>query len=51
LELVWDPSSDQLLFHFSQLPTNQRPTKWVALSTIAKFYDPLGLTAPIITKS
>jgi len=31
LGLVWDPSSDQLLFHFSQLPTNQRPTKWVAL--------------------
>jgi len=29
LGLVWDPSSDQLLFHFSQLPTNQRPTKRV----------------------
>jgi len=51
LGLVWDPSSDQLLFNFSQLPTNQRPTKRVALSTIAKFYDPLGLITPIITKS
>jgi len=37
LGLVWDPSFDQLLFHFSQLPTNQRPTKRVALSTIAPF--------------
>jgi len=26
LGLVWDPSSDQLLFSFSQLPTNPRPT-------------------------
>jgi len=51
LGLVWDPSSDQLLFNFSQLPTNQRPTKRVALSTIAKFYDPLGLITQIITKS
>jgi len=51
LGLVWDPSSDQLLFNFSQLPTNQRPTRRVELSTIAKFYDPLGLITPIITKS
>jgi len=49
--LVWDPSSDQLLFNFSQLPTNQRPTKRVPLSTIARFYDPLGLITPIIIKS
>jgi len=51
LGLVWDPSSVQLLFNFSQLPTNQRPTQRVALSTMAKFYDPLGLITPIITKS
>jgi len=51
LGLVWDPSSDQLLFNFSQLTTNQRPPKRVALSTIAKFYDPLGLITLNITKS
>jgi len=51
LGLVWDPSSDQLHFNFSQLPTNQRPTKRVALSTITKFYDPLGLITPTVTKS
>jgi len=51
LGLVWDPSSDQLLFNFSQLTTNQRPTKRVALSMTAKFYDPLGFITPIITKS
>jgi len=49
LGLVWDPSSDQLLLNFSQLPTNQRPTKRVALSTIAKLYDPLGLITQILT--
>jgi len=55
LELVWDPSSDQPLYHFFWhmrfLPTSQRSTKRVALSTIDKFYDPLGLITPIITKS
>jgi len=51
LGLVWDPSSDQLLFNFSQRPTVQRPTKRVALSTVAKFFDPIGLITPIITIS
>ncbi|XP_044312747.1 uncharacterized protein LOC123037190 [Drosophila rhopaloa] len=51
LGLAWDPSSDQLLFNFSQLSVNHRVTKRIALSTIAKFYDPLGLITPIVTKA
>ncbi|XP_043065122.1 uncharacterized protein LOC122320761, partial [Drosophila ficusphila] len=51
LGLAWDPSSDQFLFNFSQISSGHRVTKRIALSTIAKFYDPLGLITPIVTKS
>ncbi|XP_043063790.1 uncharacterized protein LOC122319938 [Drosophila ficusphila] len=51
LGLAWDPSSDQFLFNFSQISSSNRVTKRIALSTIAKFYDPLGLITPIVTKS
>jgi len=53
----WDLSGIHLLinsyliflnFHRINDPNN---TKRVALSTIAKFYDPLGLRTPIFTKS
>uniref|UniRef100_A0A6P4EDG2 Uncharacterized protein LOC108038987 n=1 Tax=Drosophila rhopaloa TaxID=1041015 RepID=A0A6P4EDG2_DRORH len=51
LGLAWDPSSDQLLFNFSQLSANHRVTNRIALSTIVKFYDPLGLITPNVTKA
>ncbi|KAL7724966.1 hypothetical protein ACLKA6_009755 [Drosophila palustris] len=50
LGLVWDPSSDDLIFHFSEELPERPATKRAILSAIAKFYDPLGLIAPIITK-
>ncbi|KAL7725776.1 hypothetical protein ACLKA6_017606 [Drosophila palustris] len=50
LGLVWDPSSDDLIFHFSEELPERPTTKRAILSAIAKFYDPLGLIAPIITK-
>lgn len=51
MRLVWDPASDKLLFFFSQIPSNHRQTKWIALSTIAKFCDQLDLITPIATKA
>ncbi|KAM8702168.1 hypothetical protein ACLKA7_000726 [Drosophila subpalustris] len=50
LGLAWDTSSDDLLFNFANIMLNARGTKRSILSAIAKFYDPLGLIAPIITK-
>ncbi|KAL7726124.1 hypothetical protein ACLKA6_002594 [Drosophila palustris] len=51
LGLVWNPSSDCLLFNFSQIIKATHFSKRSVLATIARFYDPLGLIAPIITKS
>ena len=47
LGMNWNPISDS--FHFSwTIPALQRITKRTTLSTIARFFDPLGLVAPII---
>ncbi|XP_032294718.2 uncharacterized protein [Drosophila virilis] len=51
LGLVWDPASDCFLFSFSPLRLPSRLTKRSILSAIARFYDPLGLVGPVITKS
>ncbi|KAL7725330.1 hypothetical protein ACLKA6_013508 [Drosophila palustris] len=51
LGLAWDPVSDDLLFAFSPLQSPSKPSKRTALSTIARFYDPLGLICPAITKA
>ncbi|KAL7723226.1 hypothetical protein ACLKA6_007789 [Drosophila palustris] len=50
LVLAWDTSSDDLLFNFAKIMLNARGSKRSILTAIAKFYDPLGLIAPIITK-
>lgn len=51
LGLAWNPASDELLFSFSPNQVPAIPTKRSVLSTIARFYDPLGLIGPVITKS
>ncbi|KAL7725622.1 hypothetical protein ACLKA6_008034 [Drosophila palustris] len=51
LGLAWDPVSDDLLFAFSPLQFPSKPSKRTVLSTIARFYDPLGLICPAITKA
>ncbi|GFW22690.1 integrase catalytic domain-containing protein [Trichonephila clavipes] len=48
LGIIWNPKLDCFLFRIEQ----QRPTpftKRMALSTIARIFDPLGLLGPIIT--
>ena len=53
LGAVWDTKSDHLVFSFENLIesfNNIIPTKRNILSLIAKFYDPIGLTQPIIIK-
>ena len=53
LGIVWDTKSDHLVFSFENLIesfNNIIPTKRNILSLIAKFYDPIGLTQPIIIK-
>ncbi|XP_060665394.1 uncharacterized protein LOC132797656 [Drosophila nasuta] len=51
LGLAWDPSSDRLLFSLSFLEAGSKPCRWSVLATIARFYDPLGLLGPVMTKS
>nr|XP_041633409.1 uncharacterized protein LOC121503245 [Drosophila kikkawai] len=51
LGLAWDSSSDVLLFSTSPMKIIAKPTKRSVLSTIACFYDPLGLICPVITKA
>ncbi|XP_067647299.1 uncharacterized protein Indy isoform X1 [Eurosta solidaginis] len=51
LGLTWDPASDCLLFTFTPTNTAKRNCKRSVLSTIARFYDPLGLIGPIISRA
>ncbi|XP_064553360.1 uncharacterized protein LOC135438811 isoform X1 [Drosophila montana] len=50
LGLAWSPSSDSLLFNFAEIVPEGPVTKRSILSMIARFYDPLGLIAPIVTR-
>ncbi|XP_064537394.1 uncharacterized protein LOC135427725 [Drosophila montana] len=50
LGLAWSPSSDSLLFNFAEIVPEGSVTKRSMLSMIARFYDPLGLIAPIVTR-
>ncbi|KAM8701918.1 hypothetical protein ACLKA7_000066 [Drosophila subpalustris] len=51
LGLAWDLVSDNLLYSFSPLQCPSKPSKRTVLSTIALFYDTLGLICPAINKS
>lgn len=51
LGLVWDPKTDKFLFTFSHVADIKNVSKRTVLSSIARFYDPLGLIGPIITKA
>ena len=51
LGVPWDQSSDKLSLDLSVITndaTPERVTKRLILSTIARFYDPLGLLSPVI---
>jgi len=50
LGLAWDSVSDQLLFSFLVLQSTSSPCRRSDLSAIARFYDPLGLVGPVMTK-
>ncbi|XP_073831785.1 uncharacterized protein [Musca autumnalis] len=51
LGLVWNPKSDKFIFSFSHFNEPQTISKRGVLSSIARFYDPLGLIGPVITKA
>ena len=47
----WEPDSDQLVFDIAdvaQLAITLEPTERNVVSTIGRFYDPLGFLAPLI---
>lgn len=52
LGLTWQPTTDEFVFSIERIFNNERPiTKRSILSDIARLYDPLGLTGPIIVKA
>ncbi|XP_017889631.1 uncharacterized protein LOC108630706 [Ceratina calcarata] len=49
LGLFWSTCSDKFQFNFKiEYPENSRYTKRLVLSTIARMFDPLGWTCPVI---
>ncbi|KAH8342798.1 hypothetical protein KR067_007890 [Drosophila pandora] len=48
LGLAWDPSADLLLFSFEALQPTSKPTRRSILSSVARFYDPMGLYRMVI---
>ncbi|XP_037959094.1 uncharacterized protein LOC119688490 [Teleopsis dalmanni] len=51
LGLIWNPTEDKFLFTFVPCQDSKRVTKRSVLSVIARFYDPLGLVGPLISKA
>ncbi|XP_058826860.1 uncharacterized protein LOC131686875 [Topomyia yanbarensis] len=53
LSLHWEPSTEQLRYKIQHPPsaTDAPLTKRVALSYIARLFDPLGLVEPVITSA
>ncbi|GBP61985.1 hypothetical protein EVAR_40993_1 [Eumeta japonica] len=47
LGMNWSPITDEFQFTWT-IPTYSKITKRTILSTIARFFDPLGLLAPVI---
>ena len=53
LGVLWNPSSDSLVFDFSELAraaADLQPTKRNLVSLVGRFYDPLGYLAPVTIK-
>ncbi len=53
LGVVWDPGEDYLQFgvaDIAEVASSVEPTKRNIVSTIGKFYDPLGFLAPVIVR-
>ena len=53
LGIEWDTINDYLIYSFENLVESFKsvlPTKPSILGLTAKFYDPLGLIQPVITK-
>ncbi|XP_058176692.1 uncharacterized protein LOC131291491 [Anopheles ziemanni] len=51
LGLLWDPKADHLYIAHQPKPVataDQRVTKLIIYSEVAKFFDPLGLVSPVI---
>ena len=51
LGLSWNQNTDKLIFDlstFTSAAAQQPPTKRLILSTIARFFDPIGLLSPIV---
>lgn len=52
LGLHWEPATDHLRYKIGLPPINDTPlTKRIALSQIARLFDPLGLVGPVITSA
>ncbi|XP_062713979.1 uncharacterized protein LOC134290792 [Aedes albopictus] len=52
LGLHWEPATDQLRYKIDLPTTDENPlTKRIALSQIARLFDPLGLVGPVITSA
>ena len=53
LGVHWRSSDDRLVFNVSaitQLASTHKPTKRNVVSTVGRFYDPLGFMAPVIIR-
>ena len=53
LEIEWDTINDYLIYSFEDLVESFKsvlPTKRSILGLTAKFYDPVSLIQPVITK-
>ena len=51
LGISWNREADKLIFEFDKISENvdeENVTKRTILSTVAKFFDPLGVIAPVI---
>ena len=46
--LCWEVATDRICFGFTEIAQQLEPTKRNLVSTIGKFYDPLGYLAPIV---
>lgn len=49
--MYWNPSSDQFEYKLNFDIDSTTITKRTVLSTIARFYDPMGLIGPVIVKA